>query len=224
MTTPVAGIDRPTHIDTDTDLHAALASAEALLRAVLTVDGSSVSGADAMAWAVGAERVQRVLEAVRLQGLSIREATGECERLGHKTVSAWAAHSAHLPRGLTALRGRLARAVRSMPLTATALAASEISVQHVDVLVRANSRSRAAAFAEHEALLVGFARDLSFRDFVTAVAYWRNAADPDDAENEAADKCARRRLHSSRTLDGMGRIDAWLDPIGFTEFDNELPV
>jgi hypothetical protein len=222
MTTPVAGTDRPPDTDTDTDPHIALARAEAMLRTVLAVDGSSVSGAEAMTWAVGAERVQRVLEAVRLQGLSILEATGECERLGHKTVSAWSAHNAHLPRGLTALQGRLARAIRAMPLTAAALAASEISVQHVDVLVRANSRSRAAAFAEHEALLVGFARDLSFKDFVTAVGYWRNAADPDDAETEAADKCSRRRLHSSRTLDGMGRIDAWLDPIGFTEFDNEL--
>jgi hypothetical protein len=114
------------------------------------------------------------------------------------------------------------RQLRTMPRTAAALSAGDIAVQHVDVLMRANTTRCAETFAEHEAQLVDFARTMSFKDFVTAIAYWRNHADPEGAAADAATRCARRAVHSSHTLDGMGRVDAWLDPIGFAVFDNEL--
>jgi hypothetical protein len=200
----------------------AVRTAGRLLQSVFEVEPFAISGADAMALAVEFEGAQRSLDAARMHALLVLEASGECERLGHKTVAAWSAHAARLPTTVARQRTRMARRLQTMPLTASALLAGAIATQHVDVLMRANTKGRAALFAEHEGELVGFALSLSFRDFVTAIAYWRNQADPVDAADEAAKKCARRAVHSSRTLDGMGRVDAWLDPIGFAAFDTEL--
>ena len=49
---------------------------------------------------------------------------------------------------------RRARQLRSMPATAAALAAGELSPDHVDLLAKANRPWRNASFADHEDTLV----------------------------------------------------------------------
>ncbi len=48
---------------------------------------------------------------------------------------------------------RRARALRTMPATAAALAAGDLSPDHADLLARANDGARAVLFADHEQLL-----------------------------------------------------------------------
>jgi hypothetical protein len=113
----------------------------------------------------------------------------------------------------------LGRKLESMPLTAAAFAAGDISLDHVDRLCRANKPDRAGAFARADGLLVSNATRLPFADFAKTVARFEQLTDPDPGPDPTMEG---RKAHSSRLLDGMGRVDAWLDAVGWTTFDGVL--
>ncbi len=137
---------------------------------------------------------------------------------GSKSGGAALAHRCMLPRAVAHGKVRLARRLRSMPLTAAALAAGEISVDHARALSRLNRPDTAAASADGEANLVDAAKNLSFAEFHRCVSYWDAAAAPDRTEDHAD----RRRFHASETFDDMVIGDFVLDPIGGTIFTEEL--
>ena len=64
-------------------------------------------------------------------------------------------------------------------------------------------------------ILVDDARSLSWADFVRAVEYWRQHADPDGVERDAAHDQALRRVHLSPGLRGTGILDGMLTPLGY---------
>jgi hypothetical protein len=200
----------------------AVRTATRLLLSVLESDPHGISGPEAMGLVAEIETTQRALDSARLTSLLVLAATGECERLGHKTVAAWTSRVGRLPSALGRQRVRMARKLATMAATSAALQSGAIATQHVDVLMRANTKGRAAAFAESETDVVDLATTMTFANFVIAVTYWRNHADPDDAIEETATRCARRAVHLSQTLDGMGRIDGWLEPIGYAAISTEL--
>ena len=72
----------------------------------------------------------------------------------------------------------------------------------------------AEVFARDEAMLVGWALNLTHRDFKMVLATWRLHADPDGSTKSAQDRFESRKLHLSELLDGMGRLDGLLDPEG----------
>src|SRR5262249_33586811 len=57
------------------------------------------------------------------------------------------------------------------------------------------------------------ASSLRFPHFQRAVAYWQHLADPDGIERTADTQRGGRRLHLSRSFDGMWFLDGRLDPI-----------
>ena len=72
-------------------------------------------------------------------------------------------------------------------------------------------------------MLVEFARTLSFIDFERAVSYWEEVVDQNREGDDRPDpRETNRSLHLSKTLDGRGRLDGWLDPVGFTTFNEAL--
>ena len=73
-----------------------------------------------------------------------------------------------------------------MPHTAAALASGDLSVDHVDLLARANSGCRTAFFTDHEETLVEQCKVLRFADCRRMVEYWRQHAD-NDAGGDADD-------------------------------------
>ena len=138
---------------------------------------------------------------------------------GHRSVAAALSHQGRLPRAETNQTVHLARSLREMPVVAEALADAEISVCHARRLARASARD---GFADAEALLCEHARTLRYTVFDKAVSYWEHLADTDAAERDATFKEQRREFHASMTFEGMGRLDGWLDPVGFEEFNNAL--
>ena len=100
--------------------------------------------------------------------------------------------------------------------------AGEISLQHVAVLVRGRSPERAAAFDDSETMLVDHARTLPFADFERAVQYWCQLADPHTAASDARRQIESRRLHLSKTFDGVGVLDGTLDPLRYAVVAGEL--
>ena len=91
--------------------------------------------------------------------------------------------------------------------------AGDLTTEHVRLLARAQETAPDAFADDGEARLIGLAGVLRFSQFETAVRYWCHRAAPDDAEGEATRRWLDRRVHCSRSFEGMGVIDAMLDPI-----------
>ena len=109
---------------------------------------------------------------------------------------------------------RRARKLVSMPATATALGAGRISMDHVDLLGRADQPHRRDLFARDEALLVDQCATLRHIQAVRAVEYWTQQADTETGDSTPPPSSPRSSaLHASTTLDGDVRVDGHLERI-----------
>jgi hypothetical protein len=134
-------------------------------------------------------------------------------RLANETSSSTSSASVDL---------RRARQLRSMPATAAALAAGDISPDHVDLLSKAAQPWRNASFADHEDTLVEQCKLLRFADSRKMIDYWCARADADAAEDRAERQRNAAHLNVSPTLDGTVVITGTLDPIGGSIVSDEL--
>jgi hypothetical protein len=120
---------------------------------------------------------------------------------------------------------RLGRRLKLMPKVDAALTAGEITVEHAQILGKlaaSVSERVAGAFPESEGQLLGFAKDLSFVDFVTAVRYWEQRADAVGAEEKAKKQHGSRRVHLSETLEGEWYLEGRFDPVAGTKLATAL--
>ena len=166
--------------------------------------------------------VRAMLDSIECEALAAYDASKEYKATGDTSAAARIAWLTHSRKSAVERRCRLGRQLRSMPHTVAAFELGEIGLDHVDTLAKANLPSLAVRFAQDEELLVGYARELPYDEFWRKVSNWRDAVAPADAEERALSQFEAREAHSSATFEGMGRVDAWLDRIGFHEFDAEL--
>jgi hypothetical protein len=117
---------------------------------------------------------------------------------------------------------RRARQLQSMPATQAAITNGDLSLDHVDLLGRANQPWRNTTFADHEATLVAECAKLRFPQAKRVVDYWCQRADAQAAESDAQRQRDRAHLHASPTLDGEVVVNGVLDPVGGTIVVNEL--
>src|SRR6056297_176346 len=122
----------------------------------------------------------------------------------------------------TGIEVKRARKLRTMPHVAAALAAGELSPDHVDLLAGANQPWRNADFADHEEMLVEQCKVLRFRDARKMVDYWCARADADAAEDRAERQRNAAHLDVSSTLDGTVVVGGTLDPIGGAIVSDEI--
>ncbi len=187
-----------------------------------SIDADALSDEDLSGLLMDLHTQSARLDAARVELTGVWDARRAWSTDGAKSAAAWLAHRTHQPRGALNGEVRLARRLRTMPATATALAEGDISADHADRLARANRPGLEAAFARDEEMLVGYATELSWADFARAVAYWEQLAAPDDTEADAQAQRDARRAHCSQTLDGTWVLDALLDPIGGAIFNETL--
>jgi uncharacterized protein DUF222 len=109
---------------------------------------------------------------------------------------------------------RRARHVCSMPATFAAVRDGALSLDHVDLLGRANRPWRGAVFAEHEPTLVAECTKLRFAHAVKAVDYWCQHADARAADDAAERQRLRAHVHASSSLDGEVVVNGVLDAVG----------
>jgi hypothetical protein len=138
---------------------------------------------------------------------------------GSRSCGAWLAHRGRLPVTQARAQAWLGRRLRTMPATAEAFAAGDISPRHAVVLASLAGGRTADFFVRDEALLVDHARTLAWADFIRAIEYWRQHADPDGIERDAAHDQALRRVHLSPGLRGTGILDGMLTPLGYATVD-----
>ena len=100
------------------------------------------------------------------------------------------------------------------------LASGRLSRRHVEVLRGAVNIRTDAAMAHQQDWFVARATGLGWKDFVSVVRYWANAADPDGAEpsGQVQRRGAWWRKDSDGTVHGRFRFD----PIGGQGFASAI--
>jgi len=150
------------------------------------------------------------------------DASGAWQPDGAQSAAAWLATRCRLPLATAQRRVRLGRALRHLPVAEVAWLDGDIGDAQVGVLTRARTPDTADALAADEEMLVAEAKRLRFASFARLVAYWGLRADPDGAEERARAQRQGRRLHLSKSYDGMWFLDAAFDPIAGSIFATEL--
>ncbi len=165
--------------------------------------------------AVDRARAQQVAVAAEFDARMAHTADGAAN------AAAWLAPRARISRAEAHQIFDLGRKLKAMPLTAEAVRTGEVSVAQARVLSRVVNERTAAVFAEHEAALVQHAAHLSVDQLARAVRRWEAYADTDGAD-PAKRLHERRRASMTTGLDGMGHLEADLDPEGAAIVATEL--
>jgi uncharacterized protein DUF222 len=171
---------------------------------------------------VALHRQLQRLEATATRAAAAFDASGSWSADGARSAANWISRRCQLPLAGAQRRVVLGRQLRSMPGVEAHWLAGDIATAHVGLLARARTPGRAEVFARDEALLCDHARRLGFGSFVRALAYWRYLADPDGTEDGAEAQRDARRVHLSRSFEGMWFLDGALDPIGGAIVDKAL--
>jgi hypothetical protein len=140
-----------------------------------------------------------------------------------QSLSAPARLSRETNSSMRGCRARLRRARRlgDVPAVVDAVARGELSVEHVELLGRAQ-RVAPDRYATDEAMLVDQCSTLRFPQAAQVVAYWRLHVDPDGADTDAARDVERATAQVSETFDGAVIVDATLTGVGAETFHHEL--
>jgi hypothetical protein len=139
------------------------------------------------------------------------------------TAAGWLAPRTGWSHPETNAKLRLARQLAELPSVAEALAAGELSETKAKVIARevhaaadhlppGDERTPGELFEPCAETIVDYAKAAGVRELGQVMEAFRDALDPDGGLADWNAKQARRRLHGSRTLDGMVRIDGLLDP------------
>jgi hypothetical protein len=175
---------------------------------------------DAIAKLLGSERrvdVMRLTRARNRLEYAWLRALGEYDRSGDWAaegfVNAAAALRARtgIAHGVASASLKLAGKLHELALVSEAFAAGDISRQHAAVIAEAFTPERAAALRGLEQPLVDAAMAATPRQLHQIVERITGALDGDDGAAAAHARYQRRRLHLSRTLDGMVMGDFVLD-------------
>src|SRR6266852_4467328 len=110
----------------------------------------------------------------------------------------------------------------ALPQTEQALAEGDISYRHVTLIAEAASQLGDKFEAEAETILVETAKEVCPWRLQRAIWHLKHCLDSDGVLSEANKAHDRRFLHMSQTLDGVYRIDGWLDAEGGTVLNTAL--
>jgi Domain of unknown function (DUF222) len=189
---------------------------------LLHVDPDTLTDGELHELVVALHRQTHRLACARARVLSRWDGRGVWADDGSRSAPHRLARDASM--AVSTARRELRRAwhLESMPVTTSALAAGDLSPDHVDLLGAANDSARRVVFAEHEPMLVEQCRQLRFDQACRAVKYWRSRADAEAAEDDAERLHGGRTASVAATIDGMVDVRAWLDPIGGAAFKTEL--
>jgi hypothetical protein len=106
----------------------------------------------------------------------------------------------------------LARKLDALAFVAESFGHGNISRAHAEVIARAYTPERAAELNNLEPILVGVAEEHTPHALAGIVQRVIDALDGDGGANDDDNKHQRRRVHLSKTFDGMGVLDMLLDP------------
>jgi hypothetical protein len=185
------------------------------------MDPAELDGHHAAHMLVELRRVQARLDAVAARLADRVDATRPWADHGYRSTATWLASSDNTSLDDARGRVRLARRLGTMPATAAALAAGDITAAHAQRLAGLNGPATAAAFAEAEAFLVGQARSMRWADFTNACTYWARAARDDQPDPDRADH-EHRYISLTNGLRGTGLLSGELTAVAKAIVTSEL--
>jgi hypothetical protein len=195
---------------------------EVAIDSLLAVDPNELTDAELHELVTKVQRLRHRMAAVAGTAISAWDQRMVWADNGAGSAAARLANDTSASPSSTGVEVKRARRLRTMPHVAAALAAGDLSPDHVDLLAKANQPWRNASFADHEEFLVEQCKTLRFRDARKMIDYWCNRADADAAEDQAERQRNAAHLNVSSTLDGTVVVNGVLDPIGGTIVSNEI--
>ncbi len=179
------------------------------LAAAITTDMSGMLAAGALPEVLGAVR-QGELATCRL--LERVDRTGEYAGEGANSTVSYLRTLSGETNPWASERVQLGRALADrMPATAAAWQSGELGLTHAAVIRKATSTLEGDLAAEIEKALAEAAPHITPGQLSDLAAVVRAAAAPEDADAAAAKNRDNQKLNISRTIDGMYRLDGWLD-------------
>lgn len=189
---------------------------------LLAADPTDFAMDDVHQIVVGLQRQSHRLAAVRAQVVSVWDGCGVWASDGSRSAAHRLSRETSTSVKTAKRELRYAAALRTMPHTASALAAGSLSTDHVELLSSANSGRRQLLFESHEETLVDQCTVLRFADAHRMVEYWKQRTDSESTEEEGDRLHDQRGASAATTLDGMVDLRALLDPIGGAAVVSEL--
>ncbi len=184
-------------------------------------DVAQIGDAQLTGQIVGMERAQRALEAERLRRVAELDRRKRVHDAAPRAAATWLAGALGTGMGKAIADVRLGRALESMPATAAALAAGELSPGAVRVLVHARQENP-GRFDAAEASLIGSATTASPQELGQIVRRWAEEESPSGSVDRAERMRRRRHLRVWPDPYGMIRVDGELDPENGEAFGTAL--
>jgi hypothetical protein len=193
-----------------------------VIDSLLDVDPAELTDAELHELVTSIQRQRHRLAAVAADAISAWDRRMVWADNGAGSAAVRLANDTSSSTSSTGVEVKRARRLRTMPHVRDALAAGDLSPDHVDLLAKANQPWRNTDFADHEETLVGQCKILRFRDARKMVDYWCVRADADAAEDRAERQRNAAHLNVSSTLDGTVVVNGVLDPIGGSIVSDEI--
>lgn len=175
--------------------------------------GSDLTEGEVVDYVRRSQRIRSMAEAQCARSAAALESSQAWVADGARSATAWIAWQCRTSQGRASSAVVASRGLRTMPLVEAAFIAGDLTGDHVRLLAMAQAAAPEPFADGGEELLVASALDLRFRQFETCIRYWCHRSAPDDAESEATRRWRDRRVHCSRSYEGMVILDALLDPI-----------
>jgi len=185
-----------------------LAKVREVLDSLVDVDLHDLDGESLLGTLDGVEQIRRRADALGARVLATVESDGRWAADGARSMAAWYRARTGRHRTGAAREVRHARALRDhLPGTARALAAGEISSDHVAAIVRhtTNTEARRDLLRDERAgedFLLAHARELDASAFDVAVKHWGLRADPEAADRAYVEDSEREEFYLAETTDG----------------------
>ena len=147
------------------------------IRAIAEVDLDTLDDSELDSLVVGLVRARHRLAGATAGPLARWDTAGVWRTDGSRSAGTRLARDCSTSTTTAHVELRRARALRDMPVTAAAVTDGRISMDHVDLLARADRADRHDLFARDEAMLVDQCATLRHTHAVRAVEYWTQLAD-----------------------------------------------
>ena len=163
-------------------------------------------------YVIASQRIRSLADAHCIRSAGVLDRSKVWSIDGAKSATAWSTWRCRIPRSRASASVAAARDLRTMPVAERAMLAGRITADHVRRLADCQ-RTNAKEFTEDEERLVDRAESLRWSSFDRIIRYWCMYSAPDDAERHAERRRSERRVHCSRSFEGMVVLDAVLDPV-----------
>jgi len=169
---------------------------------------AGMSPAELEAFVRGLDRVRRQVEGAIATFVHRVDESGAYRTDKHRTPKAWGKAACNWSGGEAARFVRAGNVLDTFSTAAAACAEGQLGVAQLHALGRVCANARVKdTLAEGEALLVGSAATLDYDDYVTVLAQWEKAADPDGA-HQSHERAFRNRRASASIVGQQFLLDA----------------